>query len=216
MLTGFLWFNRQIKPPCIALLLVLASPKIPRPKLFSTAITQSTISPAAKKFIRPLMGSEELFCLWLVEVSPAEIKKIPPIYERVKNVRDFRVKSNRAGTRKGADTPQCFLEIRQPNSDFILIPKVSSENRLYIPIGFMDKNFIAVNTVLIIPNAGLYEFGILTSLIHNAWMRTVGGRLNLVQHCRCRRILHSLFTCTQCKFTIKCLSRKKIFFLEMM
>ena len=142
-------------------------------------------APAAKKFIRPLIGSEEFinrkqrFCLWLVDVSPAEIKKIPSVYERVKNVREYRLKSNRAGTRKGADIPQCFLEIRQPDSDFILIPKVSSENRRYIPIGFMDKNFIALNTVLTVPKAGLYEFGILTSSVHNAWMRAVGGRLEM-------------------------------------
>ncbi len=140
-------------------------------------------APAAKKFIRPLIGSEEFingkqrFCLWLVDVSPAEIKKISSVYERVTNVREYRLKSNRTGTRKGADIPQCFLEIRQPDSDFILIPKVSSENRRYIPIGFMDKNFIALNTVLTVPNAGLYEFGILTSSIHNAWMRAVGGRM---------------------------------------
>ena len=142
-------------------------------------------APAAKKFIRPLIGSEEFingkqrFCLWLVDVSPAEIKKISSVYERVKNVREYRLKSNRVGTRKGADIPQCFLEIRQPQSDYILIPKVSSENRRYIPIGFMDKNFIALNTVLTVPNAGIYEFGILTSSVHNAWMRAVGGRLEM-------------------------------------
>lgn len=140
-------------------------------------------SPDSKKFIRPLIGSEEFingkqrFCLWLVNATPSEIKKIPSIFERVKNVREYRLKSNRAGTRKGADIPQCFLEIRQPDSNYILIPKVSSENRRYIPIGFLDKDVIAVNTVLTIPEAGLYEFGILTSSVHNAWMRTVGGRL---------------------------------------
>lgn len=141
--------------------------------------------PAAKKFIRPLIGSEEFingkqrFCLWLKDVPPNEIKKLPPVFQRVKNVRDFRLKSNRAGTRKGADNPQCFLEIRQPQTNYILIPKVSSERRQYIPIGFLDKNFIAVNTALVIPNAELFHFGVLTSSVHNSWMRAVAGRLEM-------------------------------------
>ena len=139
--------------------------------------------PAAKKFIHPLIGSEEFingkqrFCLWLKDAPPNEIKKLPQVFQHVKNVRNFRLKSNRAGTRKGADNPQCFLEIRQPQTNYILIPKVSSERRQYIPIGFLDKNFIAVNTALVIPNAELFHFGVLTSSVHNSWMRAVAGRL---------------------------------------
>ena len=138
---------------------------------------------AAEKFICPLIGSEEFingkqrFCLWLKDVPPNEIKKSPLVLQRVKNVRDFRLKSNRTGTRKGADNPQCFLEIRQPQTNYILIPKVSSERRQYIPIGFLDKNFIAVNTALVIPNAELFHFGVLTSSVHNSWMRAVAGRM---------------------------------------
>ena len=104
---------------------------------------------------------------------------MPLIYERVQNVHEYRLKSKRAGTRKGADRPTVFLENRQPTSDYIIIPKVSSERRQYIPMGFLDSKFIAVNTALIIPNAGLYEFGVLTSSIHMAWMRAVGGRLEM-------------------------------------
>ena len=143
------------------------------------------LEPAAKKFIHPLIGSEEFikgkrrYCLWLKDVSIDEIKKFPKVYERVQAVKKFRETSNRNGTKKGAANPKNFLEIRQPETEYILIPKVSSENRKYIPIGFFDENFIAVNTALIIPNATIYYFGILSSVVHNAWMRAVGGRLEM-------------------------------------
>jgi len=141
--------------------------------------------PSAKKFFRPVIGSEEFikgkkrFCLWLKDFSLEEIKKFPKTFERVEAVKNFRKKSKRAGTRKGAENPKNFLEIRQPETDFILIPKVSSENRKYIPIGFLEKNFIALNTSLIIPDANLFHFGILNSSVHNSWMRAVGGRLEM-------------------------------------
>ena len=139
--------------------------------------------PAAKKFIRPLIGSEEFingkirYCLWLVDAKPNELRKMPLVMERIKNVREYRLKSNRAGTRKGAENPKDFLENRQPNTEYILIPKVSSANRFYLPSGFMSSDFIAVNTVLTIPCATIYHFGILTSSVHMAWMRTVCGRM---------------------------------------
>ena len=141
--------------------------------------------PAAKKFFRPLIGSEEFikgkkrFCLWLKDFSIDEIKNFPKTFERVEAVKNYREKSKREGTRKRADNPKDFLEIRQPETNYILIPKVSSENRRYIPIGFLDKNFIAINTALIIPDANLFHFGILNSSIHNSWMRAVGGRLEM-------------------------------------
>ena len=126
---------------------------------------------------RDFLHGEKRFCLWLKDFSLEEIKKFPKTFERVEAVKNFRKKSKRAGTRKGAENPKNFLEIRQPETDFILIPKVSSENRKYIPIGFLDKNFIAVNTALIIPDATLFHFGILNSSVHNSWMRAVGGRM---------------------------------------
>ena len=139
--------------------------------------------PAAEKFIRRYMGADDLingkirYCLWLVDATPAEIKKIPPVYERVKKVREFRLKSKRSGTLKAAETPTLFAEIRQPNFDYFALPVTSSENRRYIPIGFIDKNIIANGDILVIPNAEIYHFGILTSSVHMAWMRTVCGRL---------------------------------------
>ena len=141
------------------------------------------LEPAAQKWIRPLIGSDEFingkkrFCLYLENASPEELRKMKLVYKRIQAVKDFRLASKRAATRKGADTPTTFLEIRQPTTDYILIPKVSSERRRYIPIGFMDAQTVALNTVLIIPDATTYHFGILTSSIHMAWMRTVAGRM---------------------------------------
>jgi hypothetical protein len=91
----------------------------------------------------------------------------------------MRLASPKAATQKSADTPTLFQEIRQPKSDYIIIPSVSTEKRRYIPIGFMDKDTIASNLVHIIPNATLYHFGILTSNVHMAWVRAVCGRLEM-------------------------------------
>ncbi len=92
-------------------------------------------------------------------------------------VRDFRLASKAEGTRKFAETPSVFCQIAQPDSDYIIVPKTSSGKRRYLPIGFMTSDVIASDLVFLIPNADIYEFGILTSNVHNAWMRTVAGRL---------------------------------------
>ena len=102
---------------------------------------------------------------------------MPLVYQRVKNVRDFRLASKSAGTRKLADKPTRFHVENFPTGNYLLIPSVSSENRQYIPIGFMNPDDLASNLVFVVPNATLYHFGILTSSIHMAWLRTVGGRL---------------------------------------
>ena len=138
--------------------------------------------PLAKKYIKRLMGSVEFinnkkrWCLWLVNASPAELKKMPKVMERIRLCKEDREKSPDAGRRKLAETPAVFREINNPEL-YVLIPSVSSERRRYIPIGFMDKETIATNLVLIIPNADLYNFGILTSNVHMSWMRAVCGRL---------------------------------------
>ena len=142
-----------------------------------------TLEPNAKKYIKQFIGAEEFlhnkkrYCLWLKDANPMEISKMPLVMERVKAVRDFRLKSKKAATNKKAETPTLFDEIRQPDSNYLLVPCHSSEKRRYIPIGYMNKDVISSNANLIIPNATLYEFGILTSIIHNAWMRVVAGRL---------------------------------------
>ncbi|MDY3663083.1 MAG: type IIL restriction-modification enzyme MmeI, partial [Campylobacter sp.] len=117
------------------------------------------------------------YCLWLVDANPSELSKIPPIMERIQKVREYRLSSTRKATNKLADTPMLFGEIRQPNSDYIVIPEVSSENRFYVPIDFYDKEIIASNRLKIIPNATLIDFAILTSSVHMEWMRVVAGRL---------------------------------------
>lgn len=99
--------------------------------------------------------------------------------DAIKNVKELRENSNREATRKLAITPYLFGEIRQPETDYLMIPRVSSEKRRYIPIGFLNKDYIATDATQIVSNATLYNFGILTSNVHMAWMRTVAGRLEM-------------------------------------
>lgn len=139
--------------------------------------------PISAKWIRPYIGAveflnkKERYCLWLVNADPGEINRCPTVRKRVEYVRKTRAASKAAGTRKFAETPTLFCQIAQPDSDYIVVPKTSSGKRRYIPLGFMDKNTIASDLVFLIPNAGLYEFGVLMSNVHNSWMRLVAGRL---------------------------------------
>lgn len=139
--------------------------------------------PNAKPFIKNLVGSEEFinnkdrYCLWLDKIKPAKIRHCPLILERISKVREMRLASSKEATRKFADYPMRFMEIRQPETDYLLIPRVSSENRKYIPIGYISKDVISTDANMILPNATLYHFGVLTSNVHMAWMRAVCGRL---------------------------------------
>jgi hypothetical protein len=139
--------------------------------------------PKAKKYIRPLISAKEFingekrWCLWLENISPSEIRSLPEVAKRVENVRKYRLNSKREATNKLAEYPYLFGEIRQPKSEFIFIPLTSSENRKYIPIAFFNKDNIVNNTCSVIEKADYYHFGVLTSLMHNAWMRQVCGRL---------------------------------------
>lgn len=140
-------------------------------------------TPEAIPYIRKLLGAVEFlhnknrYCLWLKD-APDEILKLPAIHERLEKVRAMRLASKAASTREYAKFPHLFRQITQPEEcDFLLIPSVSSERRKYIPIGYIDKSVKVTNLVHIVPNATLYEFGILTSAMHMAWMRTVCGRL---------------------------------------
>lgn len=138
--------------------------------------------PKAKSYIKKFVGAKEYinnisrFCLWLKGVSPTELREMPLVMERMKAVREMRLASTDPSTQKLADTPHLFRETNNPDT-FIIVPSVSSEKRRYIPLGFMDKSTIPTNLVLIIPDATLYHFGILTSSVHMAWMRAVCGRL---------------------------------------
>ncbi len=140
--------------------------------------------PQAEKLFRPILGATEFinnkkrWCLWLKGVEPKIIQNVPPILEAIKKVAILRAESNREATRKLAEFPMLFGEIRQPErGNYLIVPRASSGNRKYVPIGFIDSNIIASDSVLIIPQTNLYNFGVLTSNVHNAWMRTVCGRL---------------------------------------
>lgn len=139
--------------------------------------------PLAEKWIHPYIGAYEFinnktrWCLWLLGANPHEVKQCPTVVKRIEYVKNFRLASVAEGTRKFAETPTLFCQIAQPNTDYIAVPKTSSEKRKYIPIGFLDKNVIASDLLFLIPNAKLYHFGILTSNVHNAWMRILCGRL---------------------------------------
>jgi hypothetical protein len=139
--------------------------------------------PAAKKFIRPFVGAQEFingqrrWCLWLVDASSAELRAMPEVMKRIEMVQRHREGSSRKTTRELAHSPTIFGEIRQPDSEYLLIPSVSSETRRYIPIGFMPKTTIGSNLVLFVHNARLYHFGVLSSAMHMAWVRQVCGRL---------------------------------------
>lgn len=141
--------------------------------------------PQSEKYIKKLYGAAEFindrerYCLWLKDITPTELKSLPHVYKRVSKVKENRLNSKRKATRDLADTPHLFGEIRQPETNYLLVPAVSSENRRYIPIGFMSEEDIATNRVYVIPDATLYDFGIMTSNVHMAWMRTVAGRLEL-------------------------------------
>ena len=140
--------------------------------------------PAAKKFIREYLGSEEFingkkrYCLWLSDASPAELRKMPLVMKRIEAVKAFRLASKKKPTNDWAAYPYLFTENRQPESgNYLLIPRVSSERRRYVPIGYVSSDVIASDAVQMVPNATLYDFGILTSNVHNSWMRAVCGRL---------------------------------------
>ena len=139
--------------------------------------------PQLKEVIKLCLGAEEYinnkkrYCLWFKDVPPMKFSNISEIRQRLENIKESRLASTSIQTRKKADVPYLFTDIRQPESNYLIIPSVSSEKRRYIPIGFLDSETIATNLVLIVPNATLYHFGVITSNVHMAWMRAIAGRL---------------------------------------
>ena len=141
-------------------------------------------NPSADKLVKLFLGAEEFinnkkrYCIWLLGATPAVIKECSEIYKRVQSVREFRLASPKAATQKKADISTLFDEIRQPeNGHYLLVPRHSSENRFYLPIGYEPCEIICGDANQMIPNATLYHFGVLTSSVHMAWMRAVCGRL---------------------------------------
>lgn len=139
--------------------------------------------PSAQTYFRKFVGSDDFingytrWCLWLHDVSPSDIRKLPECMKRVNSVHDYRLESKKAATRAAAATPMSFMEIKRPVGKFLIVPEVSSQRRKYVPIGFSDKEMICSNKVRFVSNATMYHFGILTSNVHMAWMRAVCGRL---------------------------------------
>ncbi len=142
-----------------------------------------TKDPIALKYVRKILGAEEFinnkarYCLWLIGISPAELRSSAFVRARVEKVREFRLSSSKEATRKSADTPTLFQEIRHPDSEYIIIPRHSSENRKYIPFGFVKPEIIVNDAVQIIPDAEQYHFGVMMSNVHMAWVRAVCGRI---------------------------------------
>jgi hypothetical protein len=138
--------------------------------------------PKSEKYILPLISAFEFlngkkrWCLWLVDAEPNELKQMPEVLKRVELVKKFRLDSVALSTQKFADTPMLFRDRNRP-STFIVIPRVSSENRPYIPIGFFDRNSIVSDTCMSIPNGNIFHFGVLMSKMHMAWVKSVCGRL---------------------------------------
>ena len=141
--------------------------------------------PFSVEYIKPYYGAREFlhnekrWCLWLDNISPSTLAKLPLIKKRVAAVKEFRLKSSKEATRKYAEFPTRFMEIRQPKTEYIIVPSHSSEKRKYIPMGFIKPNIICSNANLMIPDATLFQFGVLTSNVHMAWMRAVCGRLEM-------------------------------------
>lgn len=140
-------------------------------------------NPLVEKYILPFISAKEFlhndkrWCLWLKEIKPDELKKLPEVLQRIGRVKKMRLASTKQATVKWADFPTLFTENRQPETDYILVPRHSSENRKYIPIGFFDKSYIIADSCNSIPKAGLYHFGIISSTMHMNWVGLICGRI---------------------------------------
>ena len=139
--------------------------------------------PQGLKYIRRYMMGREFinniprYCFWLVDANPSELRNCPILMQRIENVKQSRLESSAKETRELAKTPTLFAQLAQPTNSFIAFPKVSSQRRRYIPIGFLDKDIIVGDKLYVIENVGMYHFGVLTSNVHMSWMRVVCGRL---------------------------------------
>ena len=141
--------------------------------------------PELSPVIKPFIGSREFindieytrYCFWFVNMNPHKYKHIPELIERFNYIREYRLKSSVDRIQKTADKPFLFTQNRQPETDYLIIPRVSSEKRKYIPIGFLPPDVIASDSAVLVYNATLYDFGIISSNVHNAWIHTIAGRL---------------------------------------
>ena len=181
-----IWVENRSKPLCDVPILLNGGKPTEGGNLILTIEEKEEyvkIEPQGKKFLRPFMMGKDFidrkprWCFWLVGANPGELRRCPILMKRVEAVRAFRLASAKVATRKKAETPTLFDEVRECSSDYVAIPKVSSEKRRYVPMEFLLKDIIPGDKLFMISNASLYHFGILTSNIHMAWMRTTCGRL---------------------------------------
>lgn len=142
------------------------------------------IEPQAERWIRRILGADEFlnakerWCLWLLDASEDELLAMPAVMKRISAIRQLRLKAGHPAALKMAEKPHVFMQVSQPTSgDYILVPRVSSERRPYIPMGFLNADVISSDRNFILPNGTLYQFGILSSMIHNDWMRLVAMRM---------------------------------------
>jgi hypothetical protein len=141
------------------------------------------LEPRCAPYVKPLISTkqflngEKRWCLWLHEADPVDVRKIPALIERVEAVRKYRRKSKRKTTKALAKTPMLFGEIRQPEKEYLLVPRHSSERRDYIPLAFLKPDHIVSDSCMFVAEASLFHFGVLHSTMHMAWVRQVGGRI---------------------------------------
>ena len=183
-----IFIDKNTKPICNVPQMIRGSSPIDDGNLLLTIEEKDAYlktEPQGEKFLRPFMMGKDFidrkprWCFWLVGANPTEIRKCPILVKRIENVREFRLKSPKSATIQSADTPTLFGEMRPCDSDYIAIPKVSSEQRRYIPIDYLSAEVLAGDKLFQMPNASLYHFGVLTSSVQMAWMRAVCGRLEM-------------------------------------
>ena len=180
------YIEKNSKPLCDVPIMIRGSSPIDDGNLLLTIEEKEEYlvkEPQGAKFLRPFMMGKDFinrkprWCFWLVGAPPAELKACPILMKRIEATRNFRMRSSKAATVQSAATPTLFGEMRPCDSDYVAIPKVTSENRRYIPIDYLNAEVIAGDKLFQMPNASLYHFGVLMSNVHMAWMRAVCGRL---------------------------------------
>jgi len=183
-----IFIERRSEPLCNVPIFVRGSQPTDNGNLILTEEEMKFIldkEPQASVFIRPFMMGKDFiqrqsrYCIWLVGANPSVLKSCPMILKRVAKVREYRLKSTKVTTRQKADTPTLFDEIREPKSNYIAFPTVSSEKRRYVPVDFLNKEIIPGNKIYYMENATLFHFGIIVSNVHMAWMRATCGRLEM-------------------------------------
>jgi hypothetical protein len=177
--------NKRTNPICNVPKLSFGNMPLDGGNLFLTSTEKTELTkkfPESKKYIKRVFGGDEFlnnklrWCLWLDNIEPSQYRHIPEIINRINKVKEFRLNSVAASTRKFAETPTLFRDRRLAKS-YIVLPKVNSERRKYIPLGFFTDEYIATDLLFIIPNCELYHFGVISSIIHNTWVKDICGRL---------------------------------------